>query len=98
MSASPASPSPLLGAGEACRRKQQRWRTAEQQMAAVRPHADIAPAVDNSPALASYKESGGPLDQPIGCNRANRVSRYHVKLIDCPLDQVLSRAHLEPGG
>src|SRR5215204_4633100 len=24
----------LLGAGEACRRKQQRWRTAEQQMAA----------------------------------------------------------------
>jgi hypothetical protein len=25
------------------------------------------------PALASSKESGGPLDQPIGCNRANRV-------------------------
>ena len=35
----------------------------------------------------SCEKSGGPLDQPIGCHRADRVGRGHVEPIDCSLDQ-----------
>src|ERR1700730_14193702 len=39
------------------------------------------------PLPTSYKKSGGPLDQPIGCHCADRVGDGHVEPIDCSLDQ-----------
>jgi len=35
----------------------------------------------------SYKKSGGPLDQPIGCHCADRVDHGQVEPVDCSLDE-----------